>query len=250
MGFPGGSNGRESACNAGGLGSIPGLGRSPGGEHSNPLQYSCLENLHGQRSLVGYSPGGCKELDSTEWLSTSPQAHTHTLSASKCLQQSLASQQCYPLTSSWKTRAVFSSRCPSFPWLQCQMMGFLSQWVVFCILTLFIHGVNMYAAYTRWPTRLLEPYIQHRAANQESLVRAQVLPQGIWALRSVRDGDEHHGGAEGRTVQQRAVLCGGQGSQWIKLAFEAKSEWREEISPTKSLRERQAEPTVSAKALK
>ena len=43
-GFPGGSDGRESACNAGDLGSIPGLGRSPGRGHSNPLQYSCLEN--------------------------------------------------------------------------------------------------------------------------------------------------------------------------------------------------------------
>ena len=44
---------------------IPGWGRFPGGEHSNPLQYSCLENLHGQRSLVGYSPWGCKESDTT-----------------------------------------------------------------------------------------------------------------------------------------------------------------------------------------
>ena len=44
MGFPGGSIGKESACNAGDLGSIPGLGRSPGGGHGNPLQYSCLEN--------------------------------------------------------------------------------------------------------------------------------------------------------------------------------------------------------------
>ena len=42
--FPGGSDGKESACNAGDLGSIPGLGRSPGGGHSSPLQYSCLEN--------------------------------------------------------------------------------------------------------------------------------------------------------------------------------------------------------------
>ena len=38
-------------------GSIPGLGRSPGGGHGNPLQYSCLENPQGQRSLAGYSPG-------------------------------------------------------------------------------------------------------------------------------------------------------------------------------------------------
>ena len=44
MGFPGGSDGKESACNVGYLGSIPGLGRSPGGGHGNPLQYSCLEN--------------------------------------------------------------------------------------------------------------------------------------------------------------------------------------------------------------
>ena len=44
MGFPGGSGSKESACNAGDLGSIPGLGRSPGGGHGNPLQYSCLEN--------------------------------------------------------------------------------------------------------------------------------------------------------------------------------------------------------------
>ena len=49
---PGGSTGKESACNAGDMGLISGLGRSPGGGHGNPLQYSCLENPHGQRSLV------------------------------------------------------------------------------------------------------------------------------------------------------------------------------------------------------
>ena len=43
-GIPGGSDGKESACNAGDLGSVPGLGRSPGGVHGNPHQYSCLEN--------------------------------------------------------------------------------------------------------------------------------------------------------------------------------------------------------------
>ena len=43
-GFPSGSDGKEYACNAGDLGLIPGLGRSPGGGHGNPLQYSCLEN--------------------------------------------------------------------------------------------------------------------------------------------------------------------------------------------------------------
>ena len=44
LGFPDGSDGKESAYNAGDLGSIPGLGRSPGEENGNPLQYSCLEN--------------------------------------------------------------------------------------------------------------------------------------------------------------------------------------------------------------
>ena len=62
----GGSDGKESACNSEDLGSIPGLGRSPGGGHGNPLQYSCLENLHGQRSLAGYSPWGLKKSDTTE----------------------------------------------------------------------------------------------------------------------------------------------------------------------------------------
>ena len=42
--FPGGSDGKESACNAGDLGSVPGLGRSPGEGSGYPLQYSCLEN--------------------------------------------------------------------------------------------------------------------------------------------------------------------------------------------------------------
>ena len=44
LGFPGGSEGKASACNAGNPGSIPGSGRSPGEGNSNPLQYSCLEN--------------------------------------------------------------------------------------------------------------------------------------------------------------------------------------------------------------
>ena len=100
MSFPGGSEGNESSCNAGEpspipglgrcpregigyplqyswaslvaqtvknhLGSILGLGRSPGGRHGNPLHYSCLGNPYGQRSLVGYSPWGHTESDTTE----------------------------------------------------------------------------------------------------------------------------------------------------------------------------------------
>ena len=66
LGFSGGSVSKESACNVGDLGSILGLGRSPGGGRGNLLQYSCLENPHGERSLVGCSPLGGKDLDMTE----------------------------------------------------------------------------------------------------------------------------------------------------------------------------------------
>ena len=68
LGFPSSSDGKESAHSAGDLGLIPELGRSPGGEHGNPCQYSCLENPLGRRSLEGYSPWACKESDTTERL--------------------------------------------------------------------------------------------------------------------------------------------------------------------------------------
>jgi len=70
LGFPGGLDGKESACNAGDLDLIPGLRRSPEGGHGNPLQYSCLEKPNCQSSLVGYSPLGHKESDTAGWLST------------------------------------------------------------------------------------------------------------------------------------------------------------------------------------
>ena len=66
----GASDGKESTCDVGGLGSIPGLGRFSGGGHGNPLQCSCLENPHGQRSLAGYSLWAHKESDMTERLNT------------------------------------------------------------------------------------------------------------------------------------------------------------------------------------
>ena len=66
QGFPGVSDGKESACSVGDPDLIPGLGRSPGEGHHNPLQYSCQGNPHGQRRLVRYNPWGHKELDTTE----------------------------------------------------------------------------------------------------------------------------------------------------------------------------------------
>ena len=62
LGFLGGSAGKESACNAGDMGSIPGLERSPGEGKDYPLQYSGLENS------MDYSPWGLKESDTSEQL--------------------------------------------------------------------------------------------------------------------------------------------------------------------------------------
>ena len=69
LGFPSSSVGEESACHAGDTGdarSIPGLGRSPGGRHSNPLQYSCLENPVDTGAWQATVHGGLKESDTTE----------------------------------------------------------------------------------------------------------------------------------------------------------------------------------------
>ena len=67
--FPGSSEVKASACNAGDLGLIPGLGRSPGEGNGNPIQYSFLPGeSHGWRRLVGYSPQGRKESDTIQRL--------------------------------------------------------------------------------------------------------------------------------------------------------------------------------------
>ena len=70
LGFPGGSDGKESACNAGDLGSVPGSGRFPGEGNGYPLQYSCLENSMGRGSWWA-TVHGVAELDTAEQLSLS-----------------------------------------------------------------------------------------------------------------------------------------------------------------------------------
>ena len=74
MDFPGGSDGKASVYNERDRGLIPRSGRSPGEGNGNPLQYYLPGKSHGQRSLVGYSPWGRKELDMTERL----HFHFHT----------------------------------------------------------------------------------------------------------------------------------------------------------------------------
>ena len=88
-GFPGSSAGKESTCNAGDPW-VRSLGRSPGGGHGSPLQYSCLENPYRQRSLVGYSLWSCQELDKTKH-STAQRAYGNSVpSAQFCCEPKTA----------------------------------------------------------------------------------------------------------------------------------------------------------------
>ena len=93
--FPGGSDGKASVYNAVDLGSIPGWGRSPGEENGNPLQLFLPGKSHGWRSLVGCSPWGRKESDTTERL----HFHFHYRSNQvriRSLRWSLIQQDWYP----------------------------------------------------------------------------------------------------------------------------------------------------------
>ena len=108
-GFPGGSAGKENAWNAGDPGSIPGLGRSPGEENGNPLQYSCLENFMDRGAQWATV---CKATKSqTHWVSLSTNQKTvHTLQPSP---------KTLPIkTSLWKPlkSSVFLSKSCPFSW--------------------------------------------------------------------------------------------------------------------------------------
>ena len=89
LGFPGSSDGKESACNAGDLGSIPQLGRSPGEGNWLPTPAFLLGEFHGQRILVDYSPWSPPWLSQT-WLSDwHTHIHTYSLNIGSSLRSGL-----------------------------------------------------------------------------------------------------------------------------------------------------------------
>ena len=109
-GLPRWLSGKESACNAGAAGVIPRSGRSPGGGHGNPLQYSC----HGQRSLAGYIPQGCNESDSTgaTWYRTAQHSVCMAPPTRRSLPPSLPRHPCLHCT------FVSSSPAWKIPWTE------------------------------------------------------------------------------------------------------------------------------------
>ena len=125
LGFPCGSDGRKFTFNAGDQGSIPGLEKSPGGDHSNSLQYSCLENPNGQRSLAGYSPWGLKESDMTERQST----------------HKLMPVQWTHLSNLWRVRCLFNELI----YLIFEEPEFSSKTICFaCVLFLYVSIIVVY----------------------------------------------------------------------------------------------------------
>ena len=78
LGFPGGSDSKQSVCNAGDPGSIPGLGRSPGDGNDNPLQYSCLENFMDRRVWQATVHSVTKSQTCQQLTHRCVRTHTHT----------------------------------------------------------------------------------------------------------------------------------------------------------------------------
>ena len=99
-GFPGGSEGKASVCNAGDLGLIPGSGRSPGEGNSNPLQYSCLENPMDGGAWRAPVHGGCRSRthlaakQQQSLIHTSPEIHSYLKAVSDPILSAILFMSC------------------------------------------------------------------------------------------------------------------------------------------------------------
>ena len=111
-GSPGGSDGKETACNAGDPGSIPGSGRSPGEENGYPLQESCLENPM-DRGADGLQSRGHKESDATEQLTLSFSFYAVLRGSNECDQE--------PLPTAWSASLAWAQTLttPCTEWKPC-----------------------------------------------------------------------------------------------------------------------------------
>ena len=120
MGFHGGSDGKESVCNARDPGSIPGLGRSPGEGHGYPPTPVFLPGeSHGQRSPMGYSSRGCKESDTTEWLTLSHFLPTKSLLITR-----------YKVTFQWRKLAGTTLTNHQIPFPETELINCQGLWTL------------------------------------------------------------------------------------------------------------------------
>ena len=164
MGFPGGSDSKESAYSAGDLGLVPGSGRSPGEGNGYPLPVLLPGKFQGQGSLVGYNPWGCKELDVTA-------------AAAKSLQ--LCPILCDPIDGSPPGSAVPGIlQARTLEWVA---ISFSKAWKwkvkvnsFSCVQLLATHGLQ--------PTRLLRPWHFPTGIDQ----KFQVIFH-IWEIKSLRN---------------------------------------------------------------
>ena len=119
MGFPGGSDGKESACTAGDLGLIPGLGRFPGEGNGNPLQYSCLENPMDRGAWGGTANGvatvGHDLVTKPPPSSLNPEAQTAWTGARTWVGVCVCVYTCTPRGGKLRSRGGSASRTQDFP---------------------------------------------------------------------------------------------------------------------------------------
>ena len=141
------------------MGSIPGLGRCPGRGHSNPLQYSCLENSHGQRSPEGYSPWDCKESGMTEQLNTQHNLWGFGQFSSVQFSHSVVSNSATPWTEVHQASLSITNSRSLLKLMSIGLMVPSNSHLIFCHLLLLLPSIfpsirgfsNKTVLFIRWP---------------------------------------------------------------------------------------------------
>ena len=137
--------------------------RSLGGGHGKPLQYSCLENPHGQRSLVGYSPWVCKESDMTEQLSTAQHRDSNTSSLT-----SLSWQSGEGMGSNIKWRTIWENSHTVYPHILKNGLFWIYQHIYnmeFIMLKKNYESLKILGSYHIWNIKLYK-YLSFHPSNE------------------------------------------------------------------------------------
>ena len=167
--FLGNAAGKESICKEGDPGLIPGWGSSPGEGTEYPLQYPCLENPYGQRSLEGYSPWSCKESNKTERLSTAnrhPKLTQHCKSTISLVQFSNS-----VISTSLGPNGLQHTRlpCPSPPPRDCSNLCPLSPWphpTISSSVIPFSSCLQSFPASSHQVAQVLQVQVQHQSFHK------------------------------------------------------------------------------------